>query len=124
MRHAKQLEVHGQLHVFLRGYMKVVTLSGRNVCEKTWRHIFVISKMTFYRNRLEFKCSMCPHDHMNLNIKRNRISTQQATATLSTLLKDKTDMMLHKARTLPNGTRVVEIVSGGTLNYTLCEHVR
>ena len=53
---------------------------------------------------------MRPRDHGNLNTKRNRISTLQATATLSTLLEDKADMMPHKARTLPNGTRVVEMV--------------
>ena len=110
MRHAKQLEVHGQLHAHPGGSIKVITLSGRNVCEKTWRHIFVISKTTFYRNRSEFKCGMRPRDHGNLNTKRNRISTLQATATLSTLLEDKADMMPHKARTLPNGTRVVEMV--------------
>ena len=110
MRHAKQLEVHGQLHVLAGGSMKVVTLSGRNVCEKAWRHIFAVSKTTFYRNRSEFKCGMRARDHGNLNVKRYRISTQQATATLSTLLEDKADMMPHKARTLPNGTRVVEMV--------------
>ena len=44
MRHAKQLEVHGQLHALLGCSMKVVTLSGGDVCEKTWRHIFAISK--------------------------------------------------------------------------------
>jgi len=43
-------------------------------------------------------------------MKRNRISTQQATAILSTLLEDKADMMPHRARILPNGTRVVEMV--------------
>ena len=53
---------------------------------------------------------MHPRDHGNLNIKMNRISIQQATTTLSTLLEDKADMMPHKARTLPNGTRVVEMV--------------
>jgi hypothetical protein len=53
---------------------------------------------------------MRPRDHGNLNMKRNRVSTQQATATLSTLLEDKADMMPHKARTLPNGSRVVEMV--------------
>ena len=110
MGHAKQLEVHGQLHVAVGGSTKVVTLSGRNVCEKAWRHIFAISKITFYKNRSEFKCGMHPRDHGNLNMKRNRISTQQAIATLSTLLEDKTDMMPHNARTLPNGTRVVEMV--------------
>ena len=110
MRHAKQLEVHGQLHVLPGGSMKVVTLSGRNVCEKAWRHIFAVSKTTFYRNRSEFKCGMRGRDHGNLNVKRNRISTQQAAATLSTLLEDKADMMPHKSRTLPNGTRVVEMV--------------
>ena len=110
MRHAKQLEVHGQLHVLPGGSMKVVTLSGHNVCEKAWRHIFVCSKTTFYRNRSEFKCGMRGRDHGNLNVKRNRISTQQATATLSTLLEDKADMMPHNARTLPNGTPVVEMV--------------
>ena len=48
-------------------------------------------------------------------MKRNRISTQQGTATLLTLLEDKVDMMPHKAHTLPNGTRVVEIdLSCGT----------
>ena len=110
MRHAKQLEVHGQLHKLPGGSRNVVTLSGRDVCEKAWRYIFAISKTTFYRNRSEFKCGMRPRDHGNLNMKRNRISTQQATATLSTLLEDKADMMPHKARTLPNGTRVVEMV--------------
>jgi hypothetical protein len=110
MRHAKQLEVHGQLHVLPGASTKVITLSGRSVCEKAWRHIFAISKTTFYRNRSEFKCGMRPRDHGNLNMKRNRISTEQATATLSTLLEDKADMMPHKARTLPNGTRVVEMV--------------
>ena len=34
MRHAKQLEVHGQFHVLHGGSTKVVTLSGRNVYEK------------------------------------------------------------------------------------------
>ena len=67
-------------------------------------------KTTFYRNRSEFKCGMRPRDYGNLNMKQNRISTEQATATLSTLLEDKADMMSHKARTLPNGTRVVEMV--------------
>ena len=110
MRHAKQLEVHGQLHVLPGGSTKVVTLSGRNVCEKAWRHIFAVSKTTFYRKRSEFKSGMRPRDHGNLSVKRNRLSTQQATATLSTLLEDKADMMPHKARTLPNGTRVVEMV--------------
>ena len=110
MRHAKQLEVHGQLHALPGEGRNVITLSGRNVCEKVWRHIFAISKTTFYRNRSEFKCGMRPRDHGNLNMKRNRTSTQQATATLSTLLEDKADMMPHKARTLPNGTRVVEMV--------------
>ena len=111
MRHAKQLEVHGQLHVLETGSStKVVTLSGRDVCLKAWRHIFAISKTTFYRNRSEFNCGMRPRDHGNLNMKRNRVSTEQATATLSTLLEDKADMMPHKARTLPNGTRVVEMV--------------
>lgn len=110
MRHAKQLEVHGQIHALLGDFRNVVTLSGRNVCEKAWRHIFAISKTTFYRNRSEFKCGMRARDHGNLNMKRNRTSTQQATATLSTLLEDKADMMPHKARTLPNGTRVVEMV--------------
>jgi hypothetical protein len=48
-------------------------------------------------------------------MKRNRKSIQQTTTTLSTLLEDKTDMMPHKARTLPNDTRVVEMVlSRGT----------
>ena len=110
MRHAKQLEVHEQLHALPGDSRKVVTLSGRNVCEKAWRHIFAISKTTYYRNRSEFKIGIRPRDHGNLNMKRNRISTQQATATLSTLLEDKADMMPHKARTLPNGTRVVEMV--------------
>jgi len=110
MRHAKQLEVHGQSHVLHGTSAKVVTLSGRHVCEKAWRHIFAVSKTTFYRNRSEFKNGMRPRDHGNLNMKRNRTSTQQATATLSTLLEDKADMMPHKARTLPNGTRVVEMV--------------
>ena len=110
MRHAKQLEVHGQLHALVRGSKNVVTLSGHNVCEKVWRHIFAISKTTFYRNRSEFKCGMRPRDHGNLNMKRNCISTLQATTTLLTLLEDKVDMMPHKARTLPNGTRVVEMV--------------
>ena len=53
---------------------------------------------------------MHPRDHGNLNIKRYRVSTQQASATLSTLLEDKADMMPHKSRTLPDGTRVVEMV--------------
>jgi hypothetical protein len=53
---------------------------------------------------------MRPRDHENLNMKRNRTPTQQATATLSTILKDKAEMMPHKARTLPNGSRVVEMV--------------
>ena len=110
MRHAKQLEVHGQLHALLGCSMKVVTLSGGDVCEKTWRHIFAISKTTFYKYRLEFKCGIRPRDHGNLNTKRNHISTQQVTTTLWTLLEDKADMMPHKARTLPNGTRVVEMV--------------
>lgn len=110
MRHAKQLEVHGQLHKLPGASRNVVTLSGRDVCEKTWRYIFAISKTTFYRNRSEFKCGMRPRDHGNLNMKRNRVSTQQATATLSTLLEDKADMMPHKSRTLPNGARVVEMV--------------
>ena len=88
----------------------MVTLSGCNVCEKTWRHIFAISKTTFYRNQSEFKCGMRPRDHGNLNMKKNRMSIQQATATLSTLLEDKAYMMPHKARTLPNGTYVVEMV--------------
>jgi hypothetical protein len=44
MRHVKQLEVHGQLHVLPGGSTKVVTLSGRNVFEKTWRYIFAVSK--------------------------------------------------------------------------------
>ena len=88
----------------------MVTLNGRNVCEKAWRHIFAISKTTFYGNRSKFKCGMRPCDHGNLNIKMNQIYTQQATATLSMLLEDKADMMPHKARTLPNGTRVVEMV--------------
>jgi hypothetical protein len=48
--------------------------------------------------------------HANLNMKMNRTSTQQATTTLSTLLEDKVNMMPHKAMTLPNGTRVVEMV--------------
>jgi hypothetical protein len=110
MRHAKQLEVHGQLHVLPGCSAKVVTLSGRNVCEKAWRHIFAISKTTFYKNRSEFKNGMRPRDHGNLNMKRNRTSTQQFTATLSTLLEDKADMMPHKARTLPNDSCVVEMV--------------
>jgi hypothetical protein len=110
MRHAKQLEVHGQLHVLPGGSTKVVTLSGNNVCEKSWRHIFAVSKTTFYRNRAEFKSGMRPRDHGNLNMKMNRISTQQATVTFSTLLEDKADMMPHKTRTLPNDTRVVEMV--------------
>ena len=110
MRHAKQLEVHGQLHKLPGSSRNVVTLSGRDVCEKAWRHIFAISKTTFYRNRSEFKCGMRPRDHGNLNMKKNRVSTQQATTTLFTLLEDKADMMPHKARTLPNGSRVVEMV--------------
>jgi hypothetical protein len=110
MRHAKQLEVHGQPHVLSATSTKAITLSGRNVCEKAWRHIFAVSKTTFYRNRSEFKSGMRARDHGNLNRKRNRTSTQQATATLSTLLEDKADMMPHKARTLPNGSRVVEMV--------------
>lgn len=110
MRHAKRLEVHGQVHKLQGSSANVVTLSGRDICVIAWRHIFVISKTTFYRNRQEFKCGMRPRDHGNLNIKRNRVSAQQATATLSTLLEDKADMMPHKSRTLPNGTRVVEMV--------------
>jgi hypothetical protein len=43
MRHAKQLEVHGQLHALPGDYGKVVTLSSRHVCEKAWRYIFTIS---------------------------------------------------------------------------------
>ena len=80
------------------------------MCEKTWSFIFAVSESTFYRNRSEFKCGMRPCDHENLNVKMNRISTEQATAMLSTLLEDKTYMMPHKARTLPNGSRVVEMV--------------
>ena len=110
MRHAKQLEVHGQLHKLPGDSGNVVSLSGREVCEKAWRYIFSVSKTTFYRNRSEFKCGMRARDHGNLNMKRNRVSTQQATATLSTLLEDKADMMPHKSRTLPNGARVVEMV--------------
>jgi hypothetical protein len=110
MRHAKQFEVHGQLHVLPGCSAKVITLSGQNVCEKAWRHIFAVSKTTFYRNRSEFKNDMRPRDHENLNMKRSRTSTQQATATLSTILEDKANMMPHKARTLPNGSRVVEMV--------------
>jgi hypothetical protein len=53
---------------------------------------------------------MRPRNHDNLNMKMNRISTQQAIATLLILLEDKVYMMPHKARTLPNGTRVVEMV--------------
>lgn len=37
------------------------------------------------------------------------MSTQQVAATLITLLEDKANMMPHKACTLPNGTRVVEM---------------
>lgn len=110
MRHAKRLEVHGQVHLLPGGSTNVVTLSGRDICLIAWRHIFVISKTTFYRNRQEFNCGMRPRDHGNLNTKRYRVSTQQATATLSNLLEDKADMMPHKSRTLPNGTRVVEMV--------------
>ena len=110
MRHAKQLEVHGQVHPLLGGSTNVITLSGRDICVIAWRHIFVISKTTFYRNRQEFKCGIRRRDHGNLNTKRYRVSTQQATATLSTLLEDTTDMMPHKSRTLPNGDRVVEMV--------------
>jgi hypothetical protein len=110
MRYAKRLEVHGQIHPLPGGHTNVVTLSGRDICLIAWRHIFVISKTAFYRNRQEFNCGVRPRDHGNLNTKRYRVSTQQATATLSNLLEDKVDMMPHKSRTLPNGTRVVEMV--------------
>ena len=51
MRHAKRLEVHGQIHALPGSSVNVVTLSGRDICVIAWRHIFVISKTTFYRNR-------------------------------------------------------------------------
>ena len=73
------LNVIDQLHALLRGSKNVSTFSGHDTCEKIWKYIFVISKLTFYINRLEFNCGMSPHDHKNLNMKHNRVYVQQAT---------------------------------------------
>ena len=53
MRYAKQLEIHGQLHALPEGSRNVVTLSNCDVCVKTWRYIFAISKTVFYWKRSE-----------------------------------------------------------------------
>ena len=110
MRHAQQPKVYNQLHMLPGGSMKVFALSGRNICERTWRHIFAISKTIFFIDRSKFKCGMRPREHKNLNMKRNRISTEQDTVILLTLLEDKIDTMLDKARTLPNNLRVTEMI--------------
>ena len=109
MRHSKSIHVHGQVHQ-LPGGSKWVTLCGRNVCLRAWHEIFAVSKSSFYRNRSEFMGGLRARDHGNLNMKRNRVATLQATATLKELLQDKADMMPHKSRTLPNGEKVVEMV--------------
>lgn len=53
---------------------------------------------------------MRPREHKNLNMKRNRISTEQDNVILSTLLEDKADTKPDKARTLPNNLRVTEMI--------------
>lgn len=110
MRHSKRIHVHGEVHCLCGGTEKVVTLCGRDICLRAWREIFVVSKSSFYRNRAEFLAGVRPRDHGNLNTKRIRAATLQATSTLHELLQDKADMMPHKSRTLLSGQRVVEMV--------------
>ena len=103
------LEVHRQIHKDVAG-KEWITLKGREVCPTAWWTIHGISKATFYRYRDMAKCGKQAEVHGNVGLKKPRLHTVQATATLRTLIVSDADKMPHKSRTLPSGEKVPAMV--------------
>ena len=98
-RKSRLLDVHKQIHHDSSG-REMITLAGHEVCPTAWWTIHGISRATFYRYKEMAKNEVRPEEHGNLGLKKPRIHTVQATATLRLLLENSADQMPHKSRTL------------------------
>ena len=97
--------MHRQIHKDLAG-KEWITLKGREVCPTAWWTIHGISKATFYRYKDMAKAGKQAEGHGNLELKKPRTHTLQATAMLRTLIVPDADKMPHKTRTLESGEKV------------------
>ena len=102
-------EANRQIHKDAHG-KQWITLKGREVCPKAWWIIHGILKSTFYRYKEESMVGKQATAHGNVGLKKPRLQTLQATATLRTIVVPNLDKMPHKTRTLQTGERVTAMV--------------
>ena len=103
------LEVHRQIHKDNNG-KEWITLKGREVCPSAWQTIHAISRATYYRYKEMATLGKQAEGHGNLESKKPRMHTMQATATLRVMIGDDADRMPNRTRTLNSGERVPAMV--------------
>jgi len=114
-RKQKLLEVHGMLHPSRDNGKEVITLYGKDVCSAGWILLHAISERTFRRHRAMYLVGQDATPHGNAGGRRAREATEQAIATLETLVEGIADQPPHLRRTLKSGDKVLQkILPTGT----------
>ena len=114
-RKLKLLEVHGMIHASGDGRNEVITLYSRDVCIAGWILLHAISERTFRRHRAMYLVGQTATPHGNKGMTKAREATEQAIATLETLVEGIADQPPHLSRTLKSGDKVLQrILPTGT----------
>ena len=90
------------------GTDEVITLYGQDVCIAGWIIMHAISLRTFTRYRAMYLRGHNGTPHGNTGIRRRREATEQAIATLKTLVEGIADQPSHKPCTLDSGEHVLQ----------------
>jgi hypothetical protein len=118
------LRVHREMHSIGQSKKIYVTIEGHELCPLAWRKIHSVSKGSFYNYKKEASLGRRAQMHGNKGMKKPRLSTQQAVATLQVLLEGKTDTMPCKSITLVTGKRVPKkVLPNGTKWKRMCHEV-
>jgi hypothetical protein len=100
------LDIHRQIHHDSEGN-KMITLEGCDICPVAWYTIMGVSRVTYYRWKVNANIGMRADQHGNVGKTKPRIHTLQATVTLRLMLEQSADHMPHKTRILESGEKVV-----------------
>ena len=85
----------------------MIMLEGIDVCPVAWYTIMGISKLTYYRWKVNSNNGLLAEHHGNVGTVKPRSYTLQATATLRLMLEQTTDHMPHHMITIETGEKVV-----------------
>ena len=100
------LNVHRQIY-HDSDRKEMITLESCDVCPNAWYTIMGVSRVTYYRWKVNAKSGVRTDEHGNVGMTKPRIHTLQAMATLRQMLEQSIDHMSHKTSTLETREKVV-----------------